>query len=208
LVKLSGPVLQALPARIIALEGIDQSGKRTQAQLLIGSLKRKGLRAASISFPVYESPAGQQIRRFLQGKWSYPPEALHMLYSLNRWENQARILSLIQRADFVVADRYTPSNLAYGVSRGLNLEWLQTLDKGLPVADLVIVLDVPVPSSFARKQKNRDVHESNRKLLVKVRHAYKTLSDRLGWKIVDATVPVEEVEPAVWNIVARKFKLG
>lgn len=131
-----------------------------------------------------------------------------MLYSLNRWENQARILSLIQRADFVVADRYTPSNLAYGVSRGLNLEWLQTLDKGLPVADLVIVLDVPVPSSFARKQKNRDVHESNRKLLVKVRHAYKTLSDRLGWKIVDATVPVEEVEPAVWNIVARKFKLG
>jgi dTMP kinase len=131
-----------------------------------------------------------------------------MLYSLNRWENQARILSLIQRTDFVVADRYTPSNLAYGVSRGLSLDWLQTLDKGLPVADLVIVLDVPVPSSFARKQKNRDVHESNRKLLVKVRHAYKTLSDRLGWKIVDATVPVEEVEPAVWNIVARKFKLG
>jgi dTMP kinase len=197
-----------LPARIIALEGIDQSGKRTQARLLLGSLKRKGLRVASISFPVYESPAGQEIRRFLQGKWDYPPEALHMLYSINRWENQARILSLIERTDFVVADRYTPSNLAYGVSRGLSLDWLQTLDRGLPTADLVIVLDVPVPSSFARKQKNRDVHESDTKLLMKVRHAYKTLSARLGWKIVDATMPVEEVESAVWNIVARKFKLG
>jgi dTMP kinase len=133
---------------------------------------------------------------------------LHMLYALNRWENQRSILSLIERTDFVVADRYSPSNLAYGVSRGLSLDWLQTLDRGLPTADLVIVLDVPVPSSFSRKQKNRDIHESNKKLLVKVRHAYKTLSERLGWKIVDATVPVEEVESAVWNIVARKFKLG
>jgi len=197
-----------LPARLIALEGIDQSGKRTQARLLIRKLKRKGLHAASISFPVYESPAGKQIRRFLQGRWDYPAEALHMLYALNRWENQRSILSLIEKYDFVVADRYAASNLAYGVSRGLSLDWLQTLDRGLPRADLVIVLDVPVPSSFARKQKRRDVHESDKKLLMKVRQAYKTLSERLGWKIVDATVPVEEVESAVWNIVERKFKLG
>jgi dTMP kinase len=130
-----------------------------------------------------------------------------MLYSLNRWENQAFIRSLVDRSDFLVADRYTASNLAYGVSRGLSLSWLQTLDKGLPLADLVIVLDVPVPSSFARKRKDRDVHENDRKLLAKVRHSYKRLADKLGWKIVDATLPVGEVESAIWNLVTRKFKL-
>jgi dTMP kinase len=197
-----------MPGRIIALEGIDQSGKRTQTRLLEHRLKQRGLKANSISFPIYESPAGQQIRRFLRGKRDYPLEALHMLYSLNRWENQTLIHKLVDRADFVIADRYTPSNLAYGVSRGLSLSWLETLDKGLPLANLVIVLDVPVPSSFLRKRKDRDVHESDRRLLVKVRHTYKTLAHRLGWKTIDATMPVGEVESAVWNLVTRKFKLS
>jgi dTMP kinase len=197
-----------LPARIIALEGIDQAGKRTQARLLVRRLKRGGLRASSLSFPIYESPSGHQIRRFLRGKQNYPPEALHMLYSLNRWENQAIIYKLVDRSDFVIADRYTPSNLAYGVSRGLSLNWLKALDKGLPLAHLVMILDVPVPSSFARKRTDRDVHESDRQLLAKVRHNYKMLAKRLGWKTIDATMPVGEVESAVWNLVAREFKLG
>jgi dTMP kinase len=194
--------------RIIALEGIDQSGKQTQTGLLERRLKQRGLKADSISFPIYESPAGQQIRRFLRGEREYPLEALHMLYSLNRWENKAIIHKLVDRADFVIADRYTPSNLAYGVSRGLSLSWLKALDKGLPPADLVIVLDVPVPSSFARKTKDRDVHENDRRLLGRVRQTYKKLAHRLGWKIIDATMPVGEVESVVWNLVTGKFKLG
>ena len=82
-----------------------------------------------------------------------------MLYSLNRWENRELINKLVHSSDYLIADRYTPSNLAYGLSRGLSLGWLQGLDKGLPTADLVIVLDVPIVSSFERKSKNRDVHE-------------------------------------------------
>jgi dTMP kinase len=202
------PDLQALPGRIIAIEGIDQSGKRTQTQLLLRRIKQIGLEADRISFPIYHSPAGRQIRRFLEGKQDYPPEALHMLYSLNRWENQALIHDLVEKADFIVADRYTPSNLAYGVSRGLSLGWLKTLDRGLPLADLVLVLDVPVRSSFARKRKHRDAHETDRQLLFRVRRCYKMLADRLGWKIVDATASVGEVESNVWNLVARKFKLS
>lgn len=162
----------------------------------------------SISFPIYGSPAGQQIRRFLNGKRDYPTEALHMLYSLNRWENKALIHNLIDRADLLIADRYTPSNLAYGLSRGLSLNWLKTLDMGLPPAALVIVLDVPVPSSFARKRKDRDVHESDRRLLQRVRHSYKILAKKLGWKTIDATMPVGQIEAAVWNIVQQRFRLG
>jgi dTMP kinase len=196
-----------LRARIIALEGIDQSGKRTQTRLLANELKKKGARVITISFPIYKSPSGRQIQRFLQGKQEYPATALHMLYSLNRWENQEQIIKLVQNSDFVIADRYYPSNLAYGVSRGLSMEWLQGLDRGLPTASLVIVLDVPVLASFARKSKGRDVHENNRRLLVKVRRTYRTLAKKLGWKMVDATRPVEEVHEAVWSIVRKRFRL-
>jgi dTMP kinase len=194
-----------LRGRIIALEGIDQSGKRTQTRLLAEELKKKGAKVSTISFPIYKSPSGRQIQRFLQGKQKYPTTVLHILYSLNRWENQEQIVRLTQDSDFVIADRYYPSNLAYGVSRDLSLDWLQGLDRGLPTASLVIVLDVPVRASFARKSRGRDVHEKNRQLLMKVRRTYQTLAKKLGWKVVDATRPVEEVHEAVWSIVRKKF---
>ncbi len=197
-----------MPGKIIALEGIDQAGKRTQTRLLASDLKRRGAKVNAVSFPIYTSPSGRQIQRFLNGKQRYPPEALHMLYSLNRWENQALLTKLTENADYVITDRYYPSNLAYGVSRGLRLDWLQGLDRGLPSASLIIVLDVPVPSSFARKSRGRDIHEKNRRLLFKVRRTYQTLAKSLDWRIVDAAHPVEEVHKAVWSIVRKKFRLA
>ena len=194
--------------KIIALEGIDQSGKRTQTRLLAEELERKGARVGTISFPIYRSPSGRQIQRFLAGKQEYPATALHMLYSLNRWENQDRITSLAEKSDFVIADRYYPSNLAYGVSRGLSLGWLQGLDRGLPTASLVIVLDVPVLSSFGRKSSGRDVHERDKQLLLRVGRTYRTLAEKLDWKMVDANRPVEEVREAVWGIVRKKFRFS
>jgi dTMP kinase len=196
-----------LRGKIIALEGIDQSGKRTQTRLLAEELRRKGAKVSTLSFPIYKSSSGKQIQRFLQGKQKYPATALHMLYSLNRWENQELITRLTENADFVIADRYYPSNLAYGVSRGLGLGWLQGLDRGLPTANLVIVLDVPVLSSFGRKSSGRDVHERDKQLLLKVRGAYGALAKKLGWKVVDATRPVEEVHGAIWGIVGKRFRL-
>jgi len=194
--------------KIIALEGIDQSGKRTQTRLLAEELERKGARVGTISFPIYRSPSGRQIQRFLAGKQEYPATALHMLYSLDRWENQELITNLTEKSDFVIADRYYPSNLAYGVSRGLGLEWLQGLDRGLPTASLVIVLDVPVLSSFGRKSSGRDVHERDKQLLLRVGRTYRTLSKKLDWKMVDANRPVEEVREAVWGIVRKKFRFS
>ena len=197
-----------MPGKIIDIEGIDQSGKRTQTRLLAEDLKKEGAKVSTISYPIYKSPSGRQIQRFLQGKQNYPATALHMLYSLNRWENQELITNLTEKSDFVIADRYYPSNLAYGVSRGLGLEWLQGLDRGLPTASLVIVLDVPVLSSFGRKWSGRDVHERDKRLLLRVGRTYRTLAKKLDWKMVDANRPIEEVHEAVWGIVRKEFRFS
>jgi len=193
--------LCVLRARFISLEGIDQSGKKTQTQLLVRRLRRTGRKVATMSFPVYGTSSGKQIRGFLEGRRNYSFQAVHMLYSLNRWENLEQITEKLERSDFLVADRYSASNLAYGVARGLDLEWLVGLDKGLPLPDTVIVLDVPVPSSFNRKTLNRDVHESDRNLLLRVRRTYLTLAKRFRWKVVDGTGPVENVHGEIWKAV-------
>jgi len=193
--------LHVLRARFISLEGIDQSGKKTQTRLLLRRLRRTSRKVASMSFPVYGSPSGQQIRAFLEGKRNYSFQAVHMLYSLNRWENLGQITEKLERSDFLVADRYSASNLAYGLARGLSLDWLVGLDKGLPVPDTVIVLDVDVPVSFDRKALNRDLHERNRRFLLGVRSAYLRLAKKYSWHLVDGRGPAEKVHAMVWEAI-------
>ena len=97
----------------------------------------------------------------------------------------------------MLTDRYTPSNLAYGLAKRLNLEWLTNLDRGLPEPERVLVLDVPVRYSFARKRRRRDLHESDRELLARVRKNYIKLASRFHWSVVDATRPAEMVHAEI-----------
>ena len=160
-----------------------------------------------VSFPIYTTPAGLLIRKYLAGKQSYPPQALHMLYSVNRWENLDLLNRLVGTSDFLIANRYVPSNLAYGMARGLSLEWLQKLDDGLPKSDLVIILDVPIRSSIVRKTQNRDRHERDERFLGQVRRTYQILSSKLGWKTIDGTKPIIDVHSAIWPLVSKRFKI-
>ncbi|HZY94585.1 MAG TPA: dTMP kinase [Candidatus Bathyarchaeia archaeon] len=195
-----------MQGRLIAIEGIDQSGKRTQAHLLSKTLRRKGFKVKILSFPIYSSSSGQQLKEFLTGRRHYPAQAVHMMYSLNRWENLEAINNALTIYDYVIADRYSPSNLAYGVSRGLEFEWLRDLDKGLPVPSLVIVLDVPVSRSFRRKRTGRDVHEKDRIFLERVRRSYKILAKKLGWRTVDGTGEPSAIQFQMSKLVETRFR--
>jgi dTMP kinase len=186
-----------LPSRLIALEGIDQAGKKTQTRLLSASLRREGFKVGTLSFPIYSTSAGRLIRSFLAGRTDSSPHALHMLYSLNRWENIETINGALKKNDFVICNRYTASNLAYGEARGLSVQWLASLDVGLPEARAVFVLDVPIPKSFSRKTKRRDVNERDRAFLEKVRRNYRSLATIFGWHLVDGTKPPGDVHERI-----------
>ncbi len=184
-------------SRLIAIEGIDQAGKRTQTGLLGRSLRREGFKVSALSFPIYSTSSGRMIRSFLSGRAKSSPNLLHMLYSMNRWENLETITSALKKNDFVICNRYTASNLAYGEARGLSVQWLAGLDAGLPEAGVVFVLDVPVPNSFSRKTKRRDANEKDRAFLEKVRRSYRSLSRIFGWRLVDGTSPPAEVHEKI-----------
>ncbi|MBI5378053.1 MAG: dTMP kinase, partial [Thaumarchaeota archaeon] len=144
---------------IIVLEGFDQAGKGTQSKLLAKTLKARKLKCKIFNFPDYSTPIGKEIKHYLSGKRKFPPQVIHCLLAANRWEKSKEIEDALSKDYVLIMNRYYQSNLVYGVTNGLELEWLSNLDAGLPKEDLVIVLDVEPRESFSRKKIQRDKFE-------------------------------------------------
>lgn len=176
----------------VAIEGIDAAGKKTQTAALKTWLESKGLDTRTMSFPVYRTAIGREIRKFLAGKVQYPPQVRAMLYAANRWEMKGVLEEAVSASDVVIVNRYLGSNLAYGVSGGLSLEWLQGLEAGLPTPDLVIVLDASPARAALRRNDNKDSYERDESLQSRARGAYLGLADALGWTVIDADGGVDE----------------
>src|SRR5437867_13204785 len=96
-----------VPSRLIALEGIDQAGKKTQTRLLSAGLRREGFKVGTLSFPIYSTSSGRLIRSFLVGRTDSAQHGLHMIYYLNRWENMETITGTLEKNAFVICNRYT-----------------------------------------------------------------------------------------------------
>lgn len=187
---------------LIALEGIDKSGKATQTAILANRLRKMGREVETIAFPDYTTVIGRVIKRYLDGEVDFGPELRQLLYVANRWEKHGVLKFWLRDEKLVIADRYTPSGIVYGLANGLNLEWMINLEEGLPTSDLVIVVDVSVATAFEREEV-RDVYEANRDFLEKVRSAYLDLAEKFGWVIVDGEKMKSDVAEEVWAHVSK-----
>ena len=109
-----------------------------------------------------------------------------------------------EQNSIVIMNRYTESNLIYGLVNGLKSNWLENLDKGLPNSNLVIVLDVSQKESFNRKKSNRDKFEKNKDFSQNISKMYRKIAKKKGWKIIDATQPKQQVHEDVMKIFRKK----
>ncbi|MEM2225770.1 MAG: dTMP kinase [Candidatus Bathyarchaeia archaeon] len=191
------------PGILIALEGIDQAGKRTQARILGERLRGLGLPVAIFSFPDYSTGLGKEIRAFLRGERRYGPEVRHLLYAANKWEKAEELSGLLGRGTLVIIDRYKASNIAYGMAKGLDRGWLANLEAGLPEADLTILIDIPPEESLRRKAEARDAHEADLDFLGRVRRNYLAMAEEMGWPIVDGRGRPEEVSEGIWKAASK-----
>jgi dTMP kinase len=188
--------------RIIVIEGSDKAGKGTQSRLLVDALKLSGKVCVIIDFPDYTTSIGAEIRAFLDGKRNYPNEVKHMLFSANRWEKKREIESMVNNGTIIIINRYYQSNLAYGISNGLNINWLLNLDKGLPKEDLVIVLEVSTKMSYQRTAPEyNDTFEKDQKLMADVHKNYRVLARKFKWKIINGEKNREEVHQDIMKII-------
>jgi len=188
---------------LIAIEGIDAVGKKTQASILKAWFSSKGLAARILSFPAYETTIGKEINKFLAGAVNYPQEVRAMLYAANRWEKKAELEALLSKTDAIIVNRYSGSNLAYGMSNGLKLEWLLHLEEGLPEPDLVLVLDASPARLVPRRGDRKDSYERNIGLQEKARSAYLTLARKFGWTVVGADGGIEETSRVITSVVSK-----
>ena len=190
---------------IIVIEGGDQAGKLTQSKLLEKALKKRKLKTKLFHFPDYQTPIGKEIRQYLDGKRKFPPQAIHCLLSANRWEKLHQIKAAQEKNSVLIMNRYYHSNLVYGIANGLKQKWLDSLDAGLPKADLVILLDVTQKESFSRQKKNRDKFEKNEQFLTKISKLYRTTAKKKRWKIIDASQPKQQVHEEIMKTFSKKL---
>jgi dTMP kinase len=193
--------------RIVVIEGMDKAGKTTQSRLLVTALRNKGKLCASLDFPDYSTPIGREIKSFLDGKRDYPDETKLMLLSANRWERKETIDRMLSNGTILVMNRYYHSNLAYGVSKNLELDWLMTLDRGLPKEDLCIVLEIRPTISESRSKHAGDLFENDKDLLKNVYKNYRKLAKLFNWKIINGERSKEEVSRDILNMVLKFVKI-
>jgi dTMP kinase len=192
---------------LIAFEGLDQSGKQTQAERLLAALGAAGRSAELVSFPDYETAIGFEIGRALRGERDYEADVMQLLYVANRYEYRARIRATIARGGVVVCDRYLASSIAYGEAQGLDPDWLTAIQSHLPQPSLTIVLDIPPEASLERKQRDRDRYERDLALLERVRASYRRQAAQPNWALIDGQRPKDEVGDAVLRAVRTRLGL-
>jgi dTMP kinase len=191
---------------LIAFEGLDQSGKATQARLLRARLEQDGRTVSPLSFPDYETPIGQEIRRALQGGREFGPDVMQLLYVANRFEYRARLEGWLRDGHVVICDRYRASSVAYGEAQGVDPAWLEDVQRPLPRPDLTLLLDIPPDVGVERKRADRDVYERDLALLTRVRDSYRRQATQADWVIIDAGRPREAVEEDVMRAVRPRLE--
>ena len=146
---------------LVAIEGIDGSGKGTQAKMLLERARGEGCTAALLSFPQYQvTQSSKWIAEYLKGDFGelneVPPLFAGMLFALDRFESKNQIMRSLNKHDLVIMDRYVASNLAYQGARVENDDRADFVDRllnleyeiyRLPVPGLTLFLDMPVAFS-------------------------------------------------------------
>lgn len=184
---------------LIAIEGIDGSGKGTQAGLLTQRLTDLGHRTVSLQFPRYSATSfGEAIGDFLNGRFGsldqVHPQLAAVLYAGDRFESLGVLNEAIDASDIVVLDRFTASNFAHqaaklqGPDREQLIRWIDNIEHqvfGLPRPHLNVLLDISPGWSrelVSRKDERdytseeADIQESDGSYLEQVRQCYREIA--------------------------------
>jgi dTMP kinase len=195
---------------LIALEGIDGSGKSTQAKLLAASLEKDAHQVVLTQEPTH-GPAGQKLQSYLLGPSRHlsPEEELHLFIQDRREHVDQVIKPSLGQGQVVITDRYYYSSVAYQGALGLNPNDILAANEAFaPAPDLVFIMDLPVTEALARLAKKgkaaRQLSESF-PYLKQVEAIYASLKGPRFHR-VDASRPPMEVHALMLAETRRALK--
>lgn len=203
---------------IVAIEGIDAAGKKTQADAIVVAMRSTGFLDWPIrqhDFPHYETTAGGVIGRILRGEIGISEGRdkaviMQSVFVANRLEWLALLVEYAQTpSNLLVLDRYKLSGVAFGAAEGLEAEWVRMVQSCLPDADLNLFLDISVEESVRRRPVRRDLNESDLGKQQRARDAYRyefikgIEEDPFSHLIVDGSqhteIITQEIVSAIWQ---------
>jgi dTMP kinase len=194
-----------MPGFLLAFEGLDQSGKQTQAECVRDYVTTRGRACRLFSFPDYETAIGTEISRALHGERDYDADVMQLMYVANRYEHRGQMLRMLSEGAVVVCDRYLASSIAYGEAQGLDGAWLRDIQRFLPQPDLTILLDIAPDTAVQRKAAGRDRYERDLALLSRVRESYRGQAAADGWLRLDGERPRDVVSADVLTALATRL---
>eukprot|EP00035_Acanthoeca_spectabilis_P015316 m.305102 g.305102 ORF g.305102 m.305102 type:complete len:256 (+) comp16340_c0_seq5:3613-4380(+) len=174
---------------LIVLEGCDRCGKSTQCKRLVDRLCGMERKAELWRFPERNTDIGQIINSYLTKKTELSDQAIHLLYSANRWERVDLLNKTLADGVTVVLDRYAYSGVAFSSAKdGMDLEWCMQPDAGLPAPDLLVHLELGAKEAETREGFGDERYEVS-EFQAKVKTQFSALYTRL-----------ENVKPTVLDV--------
>ena len=203
-------------ARFISFEGIDGSGKSTQATLFLDRLIQLGKEGILVREPG-GTPISEAIRHVLLTKGNRQmvarTEALLMTASRSQLTKEV-ILPNLEQNRWVIADRYADSTLAYqGGGRELNLDWLQDLNKFATYnlePNITFVIDILPKEALGRRGQTEDrIEVEGIAFQKKVRQTYLELAQQYSDRIIviDGHLGREIIQDNIWDEIKRRYFL-
>lgn len=206
--RFSEDILYAMPrGALIAIEGLDRTGKTTQTEYLLDRLSKLKVKHKLVKFPQRDTDIGQLINTYLTNKsLLLNDQAAHLLFSANRWELSEQIKNDLNDGITVVLDRYVYSGIAYSSAKGLDFDWCYAPDKGLPKPDLTIFLKFENEENSNRSgfgEERYEVVEFQRK----VKLQFEEFTGNREWcpLFVDG-LDREQVHSRIWDLIEPTIK--
>ncbi len=200
----------------VCIEGIDGSGKTTQAKILMNKLLENGKKVSLYSYPTHDSRYGKIIREeFLMGKVEMSVEEQFLLYLLDMQSDKKKILNELSSGSIVMSERYFISTIAYQSAGSFDYEKAKAVEEimALPRPDIIFYIDIEPEIAFERKKKQKgktDRFESAKEYMNKVKSVYdKLYSERYGgktWIKIDGNKKEEEISEFIISTIIDYIK--
>ncbi|MCD8221864.1 MAG: deoxynucleoside kinase [Clostridiales bacterium] len=196
-----------MEGKLIVIEGLDGSGKATQAEFLYQELCNKSVSVRKVSFPDYESRSSSLVKMYLNGEFGDHPDdvnayAASSFYAVDRYASYKKDWKgFLDTGGIVIADRYTTSNAVHQCSKLPKEKWDEYLRwlfdyeyrlLGIPEPALTCYLHVDPEVSqklmskrYQGDEQKKDIHEKDFNYLKRSQDAAGYCVDKLGWKVIE-----------------------